>query len=83
MLTWDLPPEYRLPPPPRPPLVDTEPKARPPSFKPHPERAPQMNTFTYEDKPEEKVLIYDLGYPLGGRLETSSAATDSPTETDK
>ena len=32
-----------------------------------------MSTFSYEDAPEEKVQIYDLGYPLGGRLEVRRA----------
>ena len=56
---------------------------RPPSLNPPPEPASQMNTFTYEDKPEEKVLIYDLGYPLGGKLEVSSAAADAPVGSDQ
>ena len=32
----------------------------------------EMSTFAYEDNPEETLQIYNLGYPVGGRLESES-----------
>mmetsp|Transcript_26640 Transcript_26640/g.60809 ORF Transcript_26640/g.60809 Transcript_26640/m.60809 type:complete len:675 (-) Transcript_26640:2697-4721(-) len=39
----------------------------------------EMQTFAYEDKPDEHVETYNLGYPLGGKLETSEAEKDNPS----
>ena len=39
----------------------------------------EMQTFAYEDKPDDPVETYNLGYPLGGKLETSEAEKDNPT----
>jgi hypothetical protein len=36
----------------------------------------EMATFAYEDKPEETVELYNLGYPVGSKLEKSKEGTE-------